>query len=627
MTKQLDQLEAKLGGTLLDNLSAEASTASVRISFFDSDNPTVKRTPDSGTLKFTLDPENTQGKPSEFIRCVSHSTSSNGITTLVTVTRGLQRDATVDLTGSASRAQAWDASTTPVGVSTEPHNMNLVKKYFAGTEQIPGDIDIAGTLEVDGITKLNDKIELTGTATYIDKVGTDMVFKDASNVLTTLSDLTAAAGTDTKARVSANDTTSGFLNGKLVAGNGVSLTENNDGGDETLTIAFSINSTYGIDASGNDTYAVALSPALSAYTDGQVLSFEAGTANTGSATVNFNSLGAIPIKKGNYFDVITGDVTEDRKILGQVSVKTVTFTGALLIAAVSGTLTGNWGYKTGTYSVLFSNGDRRDVTLTKGATTATWSGGLSAAATANAVAQWFDMQNPSSSLEGGSNATENHYHDLLRNNSLARRNMFRSDTGSFYSKTIDGTSSFGVSLMATAAANNDWSGRCIIFTDKTGKLNSNALSVHNKNPSFRVTGSFDSNTVQDGFIGLISMVSGANAWANAGTSLENAAMTVPHIGFVVQDGTLSISVADGTTQSKTDISATVPSVTAGHIFEAYFDGTTATFYVDNVLINTLATNVPTANLDGFFCVVIADASNTSRNLRIQDTGWVCHDEV
>jgi len=37
--------------------------------------------------------------------------------------------------------------------------------------------------------------------------------------------------------ISANDTTPGFLNGKLVAGTDISLTEGNDGGDETLTVA------------------------------------------------------------------------------------------------------------------------------------------------------------------------------------------------------------------------------------------------------------------------------------------------------------------------------------------------------------------------------------------------------
>lgn len=46
----------------------------------------------------------------------------------------------------------------------------------------------------------------------------------------------AATGT---VKVSSNDTTPGFLNGKLVAGSNITLTEGSDGGNETLTIASS----------------------------------------------------------------------------------------------------------------------------------------------------------------------------------------------------------------------------------------------------------------------------------------------------------------------------------------------------------------------------------------------------
>ncbi len=42
-----------------------------------------------------------------------------------------------------------------------------------------------------------------------------------------------------KAKVSSNDTTSGYLNGKLVAGTNISFTENNNGANETLTISSS----------------------------------------------------------------------------------------------------------------------------------------------------------------------------------------------------------------------------------------------------------------------------------------------------------------------------------------------------------------------------------------------------
>ena len=44
------------------------------------------------------------------------------------------------------------------------------------------------------------------------------------------------ADTDVKVLVSSNDSTAGFLNGKLVAGTGISFAEGNDGSNETLTI-------------------------------------------------------------------------------------------------------------------------------------------------------------------------------------------------------------------------------------------------------------------------------------------------------------------------------------------------------------------------------------------------------
>jgi hypothetical protein len=52
-----------------------------------------------------------------------------------------------------------------------------------------------------------------------------------------------AASTDEKSKVSSNDTTAGYLNGKLVAGSGITFTENSDGSDETLSIASKINNT------------------------------------------------------------------------------------------------------------------------------------------------------------------------------------------------------------------------------------------------------------------------------------------------------------------------------------------------------------------------------------------------
>lgn len=49
-----------------------------------------------------------------------------------------------------------------------------------------------------------------------------------------------AASQDEKVKVSSNDTTAGYLNGKIIAGSGVTLTEVSDGGNETLEVSASL---------------------------------------------------------------------------------------------------------------------------------------------------------------------------------------------------------------------------------------------------------------------------------------------------------------------------------------------------------------------------------------------------
>lgn len=65
---------------------------------------------------------------------------------------------------------------------------------------------------------------------------------------------------------------------------------------------------YAADSVGTDAYAISVSPAPTAYTTGMVFNFSAGTANTGAATLNVNSLGAKTIKKFHDQDLETGDI-------------------------------------------------------------------------------------------------------------------------------------------------------------------------------------------------------------------------------------------------------------------------------------------------------------------------------
>jgi len=87
------------------------------------------------------------------------------------------------------------------------------------------------TLEVNKI------IPQSGTATQLGESG-DTITIPAGATITNNGTANGFGSADTeKVKVSSNDTTAGFLNGKLVAGTNITLTEGSDGGDETLTVA------------------------------------------------------------------------------------------------------------------------------------------------------------------------------------------------------------------------------------------------------------------------------------------------------------------------------------------------------------------------------------------------------
>jgi len=82
-----------------------------------------------------------------------------------------------------------------------------------------------------------------GRETYGDKITVraaiqTLLVDDLDELFTAVGALGAGSGV----LVSANDSTVGYLNGKLVAGSNITLTEGNDGGDETLTIAGTLGS-------------------------------------------------------------------------------------------------------------------------------------------------------------------------------------------------------------------------------------------------------------------------------------------------------------------------------------------------------------------------------------------------
>jgi hypothetical protein len=72
------------------------------------------------------------------------------------------------------------------------------------------------------------------------------------------------------------------------------------------------------DATGSGgNFAVTLSPAVAAYTDGMIIAFSANHAPASTATLNVNSLGAKTIKKYNDQDLVSGDIENGQRVVVQ----------------------------------------------------------------------------------------------------------------------------------------------------------------------------------------------------------------------------------------------------------------------------------------------------------------------
>lgn len=102
--------------------------------------------------------------------------------------------------------------------------------------------------------------------------------------------------------------------------------------------------------------------------------------------------------------------------LTTVAINIFTFTGTLSANATSGTLTGSWSNPTGSYRIVFSNGDIRLGTFTNSSTSVTWTTGLTATATASITVSAPPLPstvNTGATVYDGSNGI------LIDNNSIA----------------------------------------------------------------------------------------------------------------------------------------------------------------------------------------------------------------
>lgn len=331
------QLEAKLSGTLLNAVAKELLTTSMQFSFVNSDDGTA-RVPDPDTKLFEFDPSNSQtGKKSEYILCESHSTT-DGVTTLINVKRGLPRDATLDLVSDIDLVSAWDAGTV-AGVVTEPFNINLVKAYLEGTEPIPsnlefdGDLTFNGDNTYNGLNTYNGPINVLGTSSYIHFPNLTTVQRDA---LTPTSGMVIFNTTEGNLQVYQGGIWSDLDTGVVTPNASTTVA----GKVEIATSSESVNGTdtggtgallsvlpsdlaknaqnnihvYAATSTGTDAYAITCTPPIPSYQDGQTFYVKLDVVNVGPGTLNVDGKGAVSYKRTDGSDPVNGDLPANKII-------------------------------------------------------------------------------------------------------------------------------------------------------------------------------------------------------------------------------------------------------------------------------------------------------------------------
>ena len=111
-------------------------------------------------------------------------------------------------------------------------------------EAIKADVETVAD-NISGINSFAERYRVGSSDPSSSLDAGDLAYNTTSNVLKYYNGSSWAnigVNTDETSKVSSNDTTAGYLNGKLVAGTNITFTENNNGSNETLTITASDNS-------------------------------------------------------------------------------------------------------------------------------------------------------------------------------------------------------------------------------------------------------------------------------------------------------------------------------------------------------------------------------------------------
>jgi hypothetical protein len=173
----------------------------------------------------------------------SNVTTVAGISANVTSVAGIASLITSDFVTDINLVATSDfiSDINSLATSDFISDLNAIEAVKADVTTVAGSISNVSTV-ASSIADVNTfanvyRIGATDPTTSLDDG--DLFYNTTSNNLKFYngSAWTSLDVADEKSKVSSNDTTAGFLNGKLVASTNITLTENSDGGNETLGIA------------------------------------------------------------------------------------------------------------------------------------------------------------------------------------------------------------------------------------------------------------------------------------------------------------------------------------------------------------------------------------------------------
>lgn len=324
-------------------------------------------------------------------------------------------------------------------------------------------------------------------------------------------------------------------------------------------------------ASGDDAYTATTTPSFTPALGSMVWGSFA-TANTTGATFSLNSETPVAIQK-----VVSG-------ALGALETGDIIANVPIML------------YRTASVWVLMSPG-----------------GTMPTTALLSEMATFFGATDISGAeaetLTDDSSAHTLHWHDEIYNaeSMLASHAYFRGGFNDGLTATQNATGTVTRGLAATGlfvtAAGDDamLSNGTIAIDNISGDQAADFDSDHSYHSVF--SAKFSDTTEQDFFYGIVA--------ATLTEAPANATLTTRHVAFMIEDGTIYASVADGTTQSKTDVSSGI-TLTNFNEFRFEFTGNgSALFYINGTLVATKATNTPiagTSNVE-FWCALTGVGAN------------------